>query len=565
MRQFTPSAATLTVPPVEVLADTPELRKARGAFFTPPEVANYICEWAIRSPDDRVYEPSCGEADFLVAAGRRLRALGAPPIDADRLQGVELHADSARSALAELAALDMSARIEVSDFFDVELTDGAYDVVVGNPPYVRYQAFHGESRAKAQRAALRGGVALSGLASSWAAFTVRSALLTRPDGRLGLVLPAELLSTNYAGPVRRFLLDRFESVRLIMFDERVFPGVLAEVVLLIAEGSGGTDTVKVSQARNLHGLADPPVTHWRPTDPEAKWTPALLPTDVAESYAALLLDDTFAQLDAWGRTELGMVTGNNRYFCMSADDADGLGLQERELLRISPPGSRHLRGLTLTSRAWSELAKDGRRAYLFAPREDLEAPLSEAAAAYIAEGEKKAVHKAYKCRVRSPWWKVPRVRKPDLFLTYMNHDTPRLVTNEAGVAYLNSVHGVTLNPAVRDLGRDLLPLGVLNSVTLLGAELVGRSYGGGLLKIEPKEADLLPVPSADVLRGAAPALRALRPQLAKDLRGGDLGRAVEKVDRVLLVEHLSMKRADVRGLREAREVLFQRRVTRGGK
>jgi adenine-specific DNA-methyltransferase len=548
---------------LDAIADTPELRKARGAFFTPPEVARYICQWAIRSPADRVYEPSCGEADFLLAAGTRLRDLGAQQVDATLLQGAELHDASARGALHELAGVGMTAGIAVSDFFDVELAEGTFDALVGNPPYVRYQAFQGDARAKAKRAALKAGVRLSGLASSWAAFTVRSAQLVKPEGRLGLVLPAELLSTNYAGPVRRYLTQRFGSVQLIMFDERVFPDVLAEVVLLLAEGRGPTTSVAVSQARNMDAIAEPPVTRWRPVNPEAKWTPALLPTEVAEAYAALLRRDVFTQLDAWGRTDLGMVTGNNRYFCLSAAQVDALGLDERELLRITPPGSRHLRGLTFTTRAWRELAEDDRRVYLFAPSGDLESPLSEAAVAYIAEGEDGGVEKAYKCRVRSPWWKVPKVGLPDLFLTYMNHDTPRLVTNEAGVSYLNSVHGVTLEPTHRDVGRDLLPIGVLNSLTLLGAELVGRSYGGGLLKVEPKEADSLPVPSPDVLADAGPALRALRPQLAKHLRSANLGEAVQLVDRVLLVEHLGLKRPEVRRLRDARDALFARRVARG--
>ena len=528
-------------------------------------MARYICEWAIRSSGDRVFEPSCGEADFLLPAGQRLRQLGASRVDGHHLKGAELHEASARSALAELKAAGMTASIEVSDFFDVDVTDGSYDAIVGNPPYVRYQAFHGEARAKAQRAALKAGVRLSGLASSWAAFTVRSGQLVKPDGRLGLVLPAELLSTNYAGPVRRYLAQRFGSVRLIMFDERVFPGVLTEVVLLLAEGVGPAESIKVSQARNLDALGDPPVTHWRPVEPEAKWTPALLPTDVAEAFAALLREDSFTQLEAWGATDLGMVTGNNRYFCLSAAEASELGLEDRELLRISPPGSRHLRGLMMGERVWSELASEGRRVYLFAPHEGLGAPLSPAAEAYIAAGEAAGVQNAYKCRVRSPWWKVPRVRIPDLFLTYMNHDTPRLVTNDAGLSFLNSVHGVTLNRRHRKLGRDLLPIGVLNSVTLLGAELVGRSYGGGLLKVEPKEADLLPVPSPDVLAAAAPELRTLRPQLARHLRNADLDAAVTLVDHVLLVDQLGMKRGRVQGFRTARETLFSRRLTRGGK
>lgn len=549
------------LPPSE---DTPELRKARGAFFTPPEVARYLCEWAIRSADDRVYEPSCGEADFLLAAGARLRTLGASTIDGNLLEGAELHAASAAGALTELASVGMTAGIRVSDFFDVDLEPGRYDAIVGNPPYVRYQAFHGEARRKAQEAALRAGVRLSGLSSSWAAFTVRSAQLVKPGGRLGFVLPAELLSTNYAGPVRRFLTERFGSVRLIMFDERVFPGVLAEVVLLLAEGRGPTDHIEVSKARNLTDLAAPPVTRWRPAQPEAKWTPALLPTGAADLYA-MLVRDSFAQLDAWGRTDLGMVTGNNRYFCLTPDEADAIGLTESELLRISPPGSRHLRGLTLTKRAWRELAETGRAVYLFAPRDDLEQSMSAGAATYIAQGRATNVHTAYKCRVRTPWWRVPGVAVPDLFLTYMNHDTPRLVANEARVAHLNSVHGVTLDQEHRDLGRDLLPIGALNALTLLGAELVGRAYGGGILKVEPKEADLLPVPSPSVLAEAGDTLRALRPQLATHLRNGRLGEAVALVDRVLLVDRLGLKRADVAKLRDAHAMLFARRVTRGGK
>lgn len=48
--------------------DTSELRKARGPFFTPKPVARYITAWAVRSVEDRVLEPSCGEASFLLAA-----------------------------------------------------------------------------------------------------------------------------------------------------------------------------------------------------------------------------------------------------------------------------------------------------------------------------------------------------------------------------------------------------------------------------------------------------------------------------------------------------------------
>jgi hypothetical protein len=65
--------------------DTPALRKARGAFFTPPELTGFLAGWAIRSADDA----ACGDAAFLLPAARRLSALATVTIiDADPNQPV---------------------------------------------------------------------------------------------------------------------------------------------------------------------------------------------------------------------------------------------------------------------------------------------------------------------------------------------------------------------------------------------------------------------------------------------------------------------------------------------
>ena len=184
--------------------DTTELRKARGAFFTPPEIAHYLVGWAVRSPEDRVLEPSCGEASFLLAAADRLKSVGANPLClGEQLHGVEIHEASARNAESLLQDVGCDARVSVNDFF-AHVAPITYDAVVGNPPFVRYQKFSGVARARSLEVALAQGVRLSGLASSWAAFVVKAAMHLAPDGRLALVLPAELLSVNYAKEVRRF-------------------------------------------------------------------------------------------------------------------------------------------------------------------------------------------------------------------------------------------------------------------------------------------------------------------------------------------------------------------------
>ena len=540
------------------IVDSQELRKARGAFFTPPELCGYMAEWAIRTPADHVLEPSCGEAAFLLAAAERLAQLG--QAEAGGLRAVELHEPSARAARALLQARGFDARVDVGDFFAAH-PEPTFDAVIGNPPYVRYQDFSGDDRIRARAAALAGGVRLSALASSWAAFTVHATLFLNPAGRLALVLPAELLSTNYAGEVRSFLMRRFARVRLVLFTERVFPGVLEEVVLLLAEGEGPTDHCELHQVRGAEELAGKTraVSSWRPTDPEGKWTPALLEPEALAVYGGLMGHPDFLTLHNWGETTLGAVTGNNGYFALTDSQLADLGLDADDVVSLSPPGSRHLRALTFRRADWESLRSRDGRTWLFRPAGEP----SPAAWQYIADGEREGVQRAYKCRVREPWWRTPIGPPPDLFVTYMNADTPRLATNNAGVHHLNSVHGLYLRPNLKGMLAELLPIASLNSMTLVGAETVGRAYGGGMLKLEPREADLLPMPAPHLVERTATRLSALRGVILEALSRGELGEAVRRVDEVLLLDGLGLSRSQLQTLAHAHAALAARRVARG--
>ncbi|MGQ0629951.1 MAG: N-6 DNA methylase [Sporichthyaceae bacterium] len=537
-------------------------RKARGAFFTPPLLCEYVAAWAVRGPGDGVLEPSCGEAAFLLAAAERLSTLraGAPAAGpAPVLDGYELHSASARTAGARVAAAGHQVRIRTADFLTVP-AEARYDAVIGNPPYIRYQDFTGEARAAGRRAALAAGVPLTRLASSWAAFTVHAASFLRPGGRLGLVLPAELLSVNYAAEVRTFLMRRFARVRLVLFTERIFPGVLAEVVLVLAEGEGPAAHCELLQVRDvaeLAGAAESTST-WAPVGASTKWTAALLPAPARAVVERLAVDDRMSTLATWGTTRLGAVTGNNRWFALTPAQVDSLGLESGDLVSLSPPGSRHLRTPAFTTAAWRELGADGARTWLLRPEDEP----SAAAAAYIRAGERAGVDLAYKCRVRTPWWRVPLSAPPCLFLTYMNADAVALSANRARAHHLNSVHGVYLTAGLRVLGADVLPLAALNSVTLLGSEIVGRAYGGGLLKLEPREADRLPLPTPAVLRDAAPALRAARRAITAALADGDRGGATEIVDTILLRDHLGLTLRQVVAVQHAHSELAARRAAR---
>ena len=109
--------------------DTAALRKARGAFFTPRPITRFIADWALRSPEDTVLEPSSGDAAFLVAAVDRLKSIGA---DRPVVDGVEIHPHSAAVGARRIEAAGGEAHIEVSDFFLVDAAQ-KYDAVMLTP------------------------------------------------------------------------------------------------------------------------------------------------------------------------------------------------------------------------------------------------------------------------------------------------------------------------------------------------------------------------------------------------------------------------------------------------
>ena len=510
--------------------DPGSARKARGAFFTPPELADYLCSFAITQRGDRILEPSCGEAAFLTSAARRMTSLGMSANEIGRsILGCELHRASAESARRRLRSHGFSVEIIVGDFFDVTPSEERFSAVIGNPPYIRYQEFPGAQRAKARESALSMGVRLDALASSWAHFVIHGARFLASGGRMALVLPAELLTANYAAPVRRFFLERFSAVEVTLFERPVFPEVQEEVILLCADGfdHGPCDCISLTQVNSVSELGTSAALSIG-VGGDQRWPVGKAAYDAQNILAAL--GSSLVPLSSYGDIRLGAVTGSNKFFALKNDEVRGLGLEESDLVPICPPGSHHLRSLSFTEDDFRNLTAGGKRTMLFSPSSQP----SMAGWDYIAKGETTGVDRAYKCRVRSPWWRVPGLKPCDLFFTYMNGSGPNLCENSARICYLNSVHGLFLRADTPPDARRLLPIAALSSCSLLSAELVGRSYGGGILKLEPKEAAQMLVPSPETLERLSGRLLSARDAVDRRLGKGERDDATLAVDEILL-------------------------------
>lgn len=204
--------------------------EARGAIFTRREVVDFILDLVGYTPDCplqklRLLEPSFGNADFLLPAIERLldawksseNAGDAASDLSECVRAVELHRATfektkgrvidllERKGIEKRAARTLADRwLMNGDFLLVPLS-GSFDVVAGNPPYVRQELIPdvliAEYRARYTTVYDR--------ADLYIPFIERSLLALANGGQLGFICADRWMKNRYGGPLRKLVSDSF--------------------------------------------------------------------------------------------------------------------------------------------------------------------------------------------------------------------------------------------------------------------------------------------------------------------------------------------------------------------
>ncbi len=530
-----------------------------GAYYTPEAVADLLVRWALNGKIGRVLDPSFGGCSFLRSAVSVLGELGAlhpgalvHGVDVD--EGAWIYADS-------LSALGVPSRnLVLDDFFRVRPStqeSERYEALVGNPPYIRHHWFSHDMRTLAVEALERAGMEVSLRSAAWAYFVMHSMAFLRRGGRLAFLLPGALLQADYAVAVLRALEERFAGVWTIRLSERLWTEAQEETVVLLASGFGaGPTRYRFTEVSGVPELEEILKQHGAGTDEQVEAVDPKL--SVLSTRANRLWDELRRRPDVRMLGELaivniGVVTGANSFFVRSAAECE---LLEGPGVQLLPVISR---SKWLRTLRWERSDHDMADTASRASRLLMVQPgtcLSDKIKALLAEAEGQQLHLGSKCAGREPWYSLRDAAVPDAFLPYMGASAPHLTLNSAGVTCTNAVHRVRW----KDSGEtaESTTLGTWTSLFALGAELLGRSYGGGVLKLEPGRATKVPVPLAPGAKDWVDRMDTLTRQQSV-VEAGLLA------DQVVLRDHFGLSEADIGELRTAVQFLAHRRVpSRGG-
>lgn len=472
----------------EVSAD-----KLRGGFYS-PEALVRVCfdrvdSLLARSGPLRMLEPSAGDGAFIQGLRRHQLAT-----KVEWTTAVEIIDSEAARCAASMAASQTPGEVVNDSVLAWALHNNEpYDVAVGNPPFVRFQFVDERERLFTDALGAKLGAEFRGVSNLWLPVLVSAIATLRPGGAFAFIVPAESFTGIAGHEVREWLLERVHQLHVDLFMPGSFPSVLQEVVILsgrmLADGCRAT--------RDMHFRE-----HGRTTQREwlhknigqfRTWTRFLLSPDQVGHLQAAANLKTVAPLGSVVRFEVATVTGANGFFCVNDETVDQYRLEEwvRPLL----PRTRHAVGLSYTEEDHKQVLVDGLPGHLLDFSATKPDPMRRRGPrTYLRHGESLDLHKRFKCRIRKPWWRVPVVAPGQMLMAKRAHLFPRVIVNEAQVVTTDTIYrGRLLAKTTSMTARDFTAA-FHNSLTLLTAEIEGRSFGGGVLELVPSEISRLSVP-----------------------------------------------------------------------
>ncbi len=295
-------------------------RKSQGIYYTPKYIVDYLVKETLGEvlkkikPKElakiKVLDPACGSGSFLTAAyDKILETLTKQnpqtslftkfDILKENIFGVDLDIQAIEIAQLNLLLKVLSQKTKLptlqhnissgnslvsgsaeklekyfgSDFreqrafnFEDEFKDtfeqGGFDVIIGNPPYVRSRG--GRFDEKTKKYYYKNFPLASYQLNTYVLFINRAFCLLKKGGYFGFIVPNTWLTLDTFSPLRKFLLEETSNLRIINIFDKVFGEANVDTCLLIfKKGKPSNVTLGEFKDGQLAIVGDFPVSQFK--------------------------------------------------------------------------------------------------------------------------------------------------------------------------------------------------------------------------------------------------------------------------------------------------------------
>ena len=192
----------------------PEIRRQLGAFYTPRAIVDLMVgQISEQNLAGSILEPSGGDGAFV-------EGLLATAVSAGSIEVWDINQD------VQPVLTGLGVRVQIGDSLLGGLT-GAYNAIIGNPPYLNKQSEY----IKSNRVDLKKRYRAIGANDTYAMFTYRAAEMLAPDGQVVFLLSDTFLTLGIHEKFRRWLLSTMTVDSITLLPSDTFKAAVNTAVL----------------------------------------------------------------------------------------------------------------------------------------------------------------------------------------------------------------------------------------------------------------------------------------------------------------------------------------------
>ena len=464
-----------------------EKLRDKGQFWTPDWVAEAMISY-VKKNARLIFDPGTGTGAFFRALKKldKTREI--------RFYGIDIDSKVIQAEIYN----DQLCRVEVRDFI-MNPPQKKFEAIIANPPYIRHHRIDKETKLLLRQLSKKiTETVIDGRAGYHIYFLLRALDLLEDNGRLAFIMPADTCEGAFAKKLWNWITKNYCLEGVVTFDENAtpFPAIDTNaIIFLIRKDVPKKEIfwirVKEAFTNDLYYLIESDFKNIACDDLHVTIRYLSEALDTGLSRPEQQNNNFKYHLRDFATVMRGIASGANEFFFLTKEEARELQIPNN-FLKLAIGRTRDINDNIITKNHILELEKKGRPTLLLSINERPE-KFPKSVIDYLNKGVILGLPNHSLIKQRKPWYKMENRKIPPLLFTYLGRRNSRFIKNEAAVVPLTGFLCVYPKKSTEKYVNALWEI-LNHSETLKNLLLVGKSYGSGAVKVEPRNLERLPIP-----------------------------------------------------------------------